>query len=150
MTGTCVHFRGFCHTPLLPGSNQMMDKNPFDSSDRVDAEERTLVARAKAGERDALEEFVRRHQRWIYNIAIRMIAHPTDAEDATQEILLKVITRLAGFEGRSSVRTWLYRIVVNHVLNMRRGTIEQPMTFSEYGRGLDSTPDLDVPDSAAG
>ena len=97
-----------------------METKPFEVSDHQDAKERTLVARAKAGDRDALEEFVARHQRWIYNIAIRMLAHPTDAEDATQEILIKAITRLAAFEGRSTVRTWLYRIVVNHVHNMRR------------------------------
>jgi RNA polymerase sigma factor (sigma-70 family) len=79
-----------------------------------------------------------------------MLAHPADAEDATQEILVKAVTRLAAFEGRSAIRTWLYRIVVNHVLNMRRGRVERPMTFSEYGRGLDDTPDLDLPDPAAG
>ena len=127
-----------------------METNPFDTGSRADAEERTLVARAKAGDRDALESFVGRHQRWVYNIAIRMLAHPMDAEDATQEILIKAITRLAAFEGRSTVRTWLYRIVVNHVLDRRRGRAERPMTFSEYGRGLDSTPDLDLADSAAG
>jgi len=48
-----------------------------------------------------------------------------DAEDATQEILLKAVTRLSSFEDRSSFRTWLYRIVVNHVLNMKRGRIER-------------------------
>ena len=127
-----------------------MTNTPFEPSDRADGEERALVTRARAGDRDALEEFVGRHQRWIYNIAIRMLAHPADAEDATQEILIKAITRLSAFEGRSSVRTWLYRIVVNHVLNMRRGRAERPISFSEYGRGLDNTPDLDLPDSAAG
>jgi RNA polymerase sigma factor (sigma-70 family) len=53
-----------------------------------------------------------------------MLHHPQDAEDATQEILIKVLTRLSSFEGRSSFRTWLYRIVVNHVLNMKRGQEE--------------------------
>lgn len=77
-----------------------------------------------------------------------MLAHPDDAQDAMQEILVKAVTRLASFEGRSRFRTWLYRIVVNHVLNMRRGRVERPMTFSEYGRGLDETPDLDLPDPA--
>src|ERR1700757_4767294 len=43
---------------------------------------------------------------------------------AMQEILIKVLTRLASFEGRSSFRTWRYRIVVNHVLNMKRGRVE--------------------------
>src|SRR5207247_2023843 len=106
-----------------------------------------LVARATAGEQPALEELVRRHQAWIYNIAIRMLAHPQDAEDATQEILIKAITRLSSFEGRSSFRTWLYRIVVNHVLNMKRGRLEpETVTFSCYAHGLDKTPDLDPPD----
>src|SRR5439155_14836307 len=89
----------------------------------------------------------RRHQSWIYNIAVRMLGHPHDAQDATQEILLKAIAGLRSFEGRSSFRTWLYRIVVNHVLNMKRGRLEpEAMTFSCYGHGLDGTPDLDVPD----
>jgi RNA polymerase sigma factor (sigma-70 family) len=127
-----------------------MDTNPFAPGNGADAEERAVVARARAGARDALEEFVRRHQRFIFNIAIRMLAHPADADDATQEILVKAITGLAAFEGRSTVRTWLYRIVVNHVLNMRRGRAERPITFSEYGRGLDGTPDLELPDPAAG
>jgi RNA polymerase sigma factor (sigma-70 family) len=50
-----------------------------------------------------------------------MLYHPQDAEDATQEILVKALTALSSYEGRSSFRTWLYRIVVNHVLNAKRG-----------------------------
>ena len=65
------------------------------------------MARAQSGERDALEELVRRHQAWIYNIAVRMLYHPQEAEDAVQEILIKALTRLSSFEGRSSFRTWL-------------------------------------------
>jgi RNA polymerase sigma factor (sigma-70 family) len=98
-----------------------------------------------------LEELVRRHQGWIYNIAIRMLHHPQDAEDATQEILLKAVTRLSSFEDRSSFRTWLYRIVVNHVLNMKRGRVErEALTFKAFGDDLDATPDLDLPDRASG
>src|SRR5881227_448509 len=106
-----------------------------------------LVTRANAGEQPALEELVRRHQAWIYNIAIRMLAHPQDAEDATQEILIKLMTRLSTFEGRSSFRTWLYRIVVNQVLNMKRGRVEEAnWTFGKYGDGLNSAPDEELPD----
>src|SRR5712664_3219806 len=122
----------------------LADHAPTDDDDRA------LVGRAAAGERQALEELVRRHQPWIYNIAIRMLAHPQDAEDATQEILIKALTRLSSFEGRSSFRTWLYRIVVNHVLNMKRGRLEpDTLTFSCYAHGLDNTPDLDPPDQAS-
>jgi DNA-directed RNA polymerase specialized sigma24 family protein len=113
----------------------------------MDTEDRTLVAQAASGDRDALQALVERHQTWIYNIALRMLAHPQDAEDAAQEILIKALTRLSSFEGRSQFRTWLYRIAVNHVLNMRRGRREQPaLTFGCYAHGLDTTPDLDLPD----
>jgi RNA polymerase sigma factor (sigma-70 family) len=124
-----------------------MNINPFADSAPTDPEDGALAARAQSGDRAALEELVRRHQRWIYNISIRMLHHPQDAEDATQEILLKALTRLSSFEGRSSFRTWLYRIVVNHVLNMKRGRFEQTtVTFRSYGEALDGTPDLDPPD----
>src|SRR5437660_7201059 len=121
--------------------------NPFADNAPTDLEDRTLVARTRAGNREALGELVQRHQGWIYNIAVRMLAQPQDAEDATQEILIKALTRLSSFEGRSSIRTWLYRIAVNHVLNMKRGRRELPaLTFACYAHGLDATPDLDLPD----
>jgi RNA polymerase sigma factor (sigma-70 family) len=121
--------------------------NPFVDNASTDLEDRALVARARSGSREALEDLIRRHQGWIYNIAVRMLYHPHDAEDATQEILLKAVTRLSSFEGRSSFRTWLYRIVVNHVLNMQRGRVEQAaLDFPAYGAALDTTPDLELPD----
>ncbi len=101
----------------------MTISNPL-ADNSSDHEDQSLVLRARSGDRQALEDLVHRHQAWIYNIAVRMLHHPQDAEDATQEILIKVLTRLASFDGRSSFRTWLYRIVVNHVLNMKRGRVE--------------------------
>jgi RNA polymerase sigma factor (sigma-70 family) len=122
--------------------------NPFvDDRARTDSEDHALVTRVRSGSREGLEELVQRHQPWIYNIAVRMLYHPQDAQDATQEILIKMLTQLSSFEGRSSFRTWLYRIAVNHVLNMKRGRLEPPMlTFACYGHGLEKTPDLDPPD----
>ena len=106
-----------------------------------------LVSKAQAGDKDALESLVRRHQPWVYNIAIRMIWHREAAEDATQEILVKVVTKLSTFRGQSQFRTWLYRIAVNHLLNVRKSEFEeQNITFTDMGRALDATPDLDLPD----
>ena len=128
----------------------MAHAGPLTADPADEQEDYALVARAQAGERDALEALIERHQPWIYNIALRMLYHPQDAEDATQEILLKVIMRLASFEGRSSVRTWLYRIVVNHVLNTKRGRREpEVLTFGCYAHGLDAMPDVDLPDERA-
>ena len=125
----------------------MSINNPLADNSPTDQEDQRLAMSACAGDRKALEDLIQRHQGWIYNIALRMLFHPQDAEDATQEILVKVMTGLSSFAGRSSFRTWLYRIVVNHVLNTRRSREEQKsFTFSVYGEGLDNTPDLDLPD----
>ena len=122
-----------------------MDVNPLSDAAPADAEDQDLVRLAQSGSKDALELLVARHQRWIYNIALRMVFLPQDAEDATQEILIKVVTKLSTFRGGSQFRTWLYRVAVNHLLNMKRGRAEaREMTFDEYARDLDSTPDGDL------
>jgi RNA polymerase sigma factor (sigma-70 family) len=132
----------------MPGGR--MTHNPLAQDPVTDPEDRALVLRAKSGDAAALEELVVRHQAWIHNIAVRMLYHPQDAEDATQEILVKALTALSSYEGRSSFRTWLYRIVVNQVLNTKRGRLEPPtMSFSCYAHGLDRTPDLDLPDQSS-
>jgi RNA polymerase sigma factor (sigma-70 family) len=132
----------------MPG--RRMTHNPLAQDPVTDPEDRALVLRAKSGDAAALEELVVRHQAWIYNIAVRMLYHPQDAEDATQEILVKASTALSSYEGRSSFRTWLYRIAVNHVLNTKRGRLEPPtMSFSCYAHGLDRTADLDPPDQSS-
>lgn len=121
--------------------------NPFTETAAPDSTDAALVASARNGDRVALEQLVRRHQAWIYNIAVRMVFHPQDAEEVTQEVLVKVITKLSTFQQRSAFRTWLYRIVANHVLNMkRRGGEAQPLSFSRYAAAINDTPDLDLPD----
>ena len=124
--------------------------NPLAERADSDAEDGALVARVQAGDREALEALLTRHQPWIYNILVRMLYYPAEAEDATQEVLIKILTKLSTFENRSSFRTWLYRIVVNHALNIRRrGNQPDTISFSEYSRGLDETPDLELPDSSS-
>lgn len=122
--------------------------NPFTEDAGSDATDEELVEQAKNGDRTALEKLVLRHQAWIYNIAVRMVFQPHDAEEVTQEVLVKVITKLSTFNGESKFRTWLYRIAANHVLNMKRRRAEtQVTTFDAYGAAIDGTPDLDLPDS---
>ena len=125
----------------------MIEVNPLTETAPVSSDDHELIKQVQNGKREALETLITRHQRWIYNIVLRMLYHPHDAEDATQEILIKLITRLSSFEARSSFRTWLYRIVVNHVLNMKRGRVEEAnWTFAKYGDGLKSAPDEELPD----
>ena len=121
--------------------------NPFTEVAEGDPMDAELVELAKNGDRAALEKLVLRHQAWIYNIAVRMVFQPQDAEEVTQEVLIKVITKLGTFKGESKFRTWLYRIAANHVLNMKRRSAETKVTtFADYGMAIDRTPDLDLPD----
>lgn len=121
--------------------------SPFAENAEPDPPDSVLVEKAQNGDRPALEKLVLRHQAWIYNIAVRMVFHPQDAEEVTQEVLLKAITRLSTFRGESRFRTWLYRIAANHVLDMkRRGGEVQPQTFDSYAAAINGIPDMELPD----
>jgi len=84
----------------------------------------TLATAAQNGSKEALEALVRAVERPIYNLALRMLQRPVDAEDATQEILIKLVTHLAQFRGDSAFSTWMYRVASNHLLNLRRRDTE--------------------------
>ncbi len=125
----------------------MNDLQPFSESYSPAESDEDLVAGVQAGDHRALERLILRHQAWIYNIAMKMVANRADAQDITQEVLVKIITKLSTFRGQSAFRTWLYRIVANHVINMKASSVEaQVTTFAEYGKGLDSAPELEIPD----
>jgi RNA polymerase sigma factor (sigma-70 family) len=96
-----------------------------------------LVHRAKDGDREALEALVASIRHDVYNLAVRMLWRPADAEDATQEILLRLVTKLATFRGGSAFRTWMFRVATNHLLNVRRSRAEQEaLTFERFGQDL--------------
>src|SRR5687768_17003359 len=75
------------------------------------------VGMALQGDKNALNEVLKSIREYVYNISVRFLWHPQDAEDATQEILIKVCTNLSQFKGTSAFTTWAYRIAVNHLLN---------------------------------
>jgi RNA polymerase sigma factor (sigma-70 family) len=113
------------------------------------APDEELVAAARGGDRKAAEHLLARHQPWILNIARRMVWRKADAEDATQEILIKIWKALPGYRGESGFRTWLYRIAVNHILDIKRHdwVIAEPRrSFAERDRLLADTTDMDLPD----
>lgn len=98
-----------------------------------------VVERAKTGNRDALEQLVRGTKDLVYNLAIRMLGSPADAEDATQEVLLKLVTRLSQFRGESAFRTWAYRVASNHLLTTKkRGAELRADSFDELHEKLDA------------
>ena len=106
-------------------------------SDIDGASSEGLAARAAAGDGAALAALVERVQDDVYRLALRMLWHPQDAEDATQEILFKVVTSVATFRGESSFRTWALRVATNHLLNVRRSRVEeQRLTFESFAQDL--------------
>src|SRR5437660_7608504 len=78
-------------------------RNPLAESSASDPEDRELVRQAQGGNREALERLITRHQAWIYNIVLRMVYLPQDAEDATQEVLVKLITNLSNLRGEEQL-----------------------------------------------
>lgn len=100
--------------------------------------EEELVQAALEGDREKLDELVTSIQTRIYNLAVRMLWHPADAEDATQEILIKIVTHLSDFRGNSRFSTWTWRIAVNHLLTTRKRRAEQQaLSFDEMADDLD-------------
>lgn len=93
---------------------------PDEERDREALVDRWLVRKAREGDPSAYEELIRRHRDRIYRIALRITGDPADADDVTQEVVIQLWTALAGFAGTSSFTTWLYRVVVNRSLDLRR------------------------------
>jgi RNA polymerase sigma-70 factor (TIGR02960 family) len=85
-----------------------------------------LMSRARAGEGDAFRELTEPHLRELQVHCYRMLGSFQDAEDALQDTLLSAWEGLGGFEGRASLRTWLYRIATNRCLDARRAASRRP------------------------
>lgn len=96
------------------------------------------VELAQAGNRLALENVITAIEKDIYNLALRFLSHPEDAEDAKQEILVRVVTSLGQFRGDSAFRTWVYRVASNKLLTIRKYRMElTPLSFEAFGEDLE-------------
>jgi RNA polymerase sigma factor (sigma-70 family) len=113
-----------------------------------------LVERAQSGDRSALEEVVASISDDVHRLALRMTGGRDDALDATQEILVKVLTRLSTFHGQAAFTTWVHRVAVNHLLDRKRSAVERlELTFGAFAEDLvdglapvaaDAGPELDL------
>lgn len=113
--------------------------------------EKQLIEKAVSGDNEALESLLCSVRDPVFNLSLRMLGLVPDAEDATQEILIKVMTHLSAFRMESSLSTWVYRIAVNHLKNCRKGMFAQrPLSFEVYGEDIASGKERDVPDMGNG
>ena len=117
--------------------------NPFIVDKSENTKDSELICQVLNGDQGALELLISRHQAWIYNVAFRMVLVAQDAEDLTQEILIKMITKLSTYDCRkASFRTWLYKIVTNHIINMkRRGYEKSILRLENYYSFIETIPD---------
>jgi RNA polymerase sigma-70 factor (ECF subfamily) len=82
--------------------------------------ERDLVASCRTGDAEAFARLVRLHEGMVFNLSARLLGDPEEARDVAQEVFLQVYRMLGRFEGRSRLKTWIYRIAVNQCHNRRR------------------------------
>lgn len=113
--------------------------------------ENQLIADSLNGNKESLERLIKSIDGFVYNLSLRFLWNKTDAEDATQEILIKVITNLGKYEGKSKLNTWVYRIAVNYLINQKKKSSfeKRPITFSQFSEELNSLKEpvsYDAPD----
>ncbi|MEH2945273.1 RNA polymerase sigma factor [Sporofaciens sp. JLR.KK001] len=114
---------------------------------KTNEELQALVNKATAGDKKALETLVASVQDIVFNLSLRMLGTFADAEDATQDILLKMITHLSSFRGDSSFTTWVFSIAANHLKNYKKHMFARyPLSFEYYGDDIENGKVQDVPD----
>jgi RNA polymerase sigma factor (sigma-70 family) len=102
-----------------------------------DGELRRLAFAAGEGDPAALALVIDAVRDDVYRLALRMLWHPDDAEDATQEALIRIMTRISSYRGDAAFGTWAYRVAANHILNWRQSRVEREnLTFRRFGEQL--------------
>lgn len=97
-----------------------------------------LVVKANSGDKKALEKVLVEIQDLVYNLSFKMLLFREDANDATQEILIKIVTHLSTFNHQSQFKTWVYRIATNYLITQKgKKSREFAMSFDEYGDQID-------------
>lgn len=120
-----------------------MDRNELNSSSSVLED---LAHGAVHGDKDALEQLVRALQGDIYGLSLRMLCNREDAEDATQEILVRIVTHLSQFDFRSKLKTWAYRVAVNYILDVKKSAVERlRLSFEQFADDLNTGLSLEAP-----
>lgn len=106
-----------------------------------------LIAKATAGDKQSLETVILSVRDLVFNLSLRMLGTFPDAEDATQDILLKIMTHLSSFQGASSFSTWVFSIAANHLKNYQKHMFARfPLSFEFYGDDIKNGKVDDVPD----
>jgi RNA polymerase sigma factor (sigma-70 family) len=105
----------------------------------IQSDKNELIELALQGNQYALEKLLTEVQHLVFNLSLRMLGTISDAEDASQEILVRVMTNLSSFRKESRFTTWVYRIAVNYLLNYKKSMFAQrPLSFEMYGQDIEA------------
>jgi RNA polymerase sigma-70 factor (ECF subfamily) len=105
-------------------------------------EDTILITRCVSGDQEAFAQIVKNHQRMVFNVAYRFLGSYEEAEELTQEVFLRVYKFLRRFEGKSSLRTWIYKITVNSALNRQQWLKRRKHYHQVSLDSHDSDPDM--------
>lgn len=127
----------------------MRAENPFNAKNYSEIKDLELITAALNGNKASLSDLIKRHQNFIYNVALKMLNNIADAEDVTQEILIKIVTQLGKYDSsKAQFRTWLYRITFNHILNLKMNSYETVVTdFNVFFNYIDDADTVELTDS---
>lgn len=89
-----------------------------------------IIKKVQRGDADAFGELVTKHQKFVYNLALKMLGSPEDAEDAAQEAFIKAYRSIGSFRGESKFSVWLYKLTNNVCLDMLRKRRENTVSLS--------------------
>ncbi|MBL7909454.1 MAG: sigma-70 family RNA polymerase sigma factor [Bacteroidia bacterium] len=113
-------------------------------------EEQELIKNCLAGDKKSLEKLILSIQPLVFNLSLRFLWNRMDAEDATQEILIKIVTNLSKFSGHSKFKTWTYRVASNYLINQKQTKVEAVLTsfdiYSEDLRNFKAPLEYNLPD----
>ena len=119
--------------------------------DTLQNEMACLVGRAVAGDKSAVEKILTEIQDLVFNFSLRMLGTIADAEDASQEILIKVMTNLSSFRRESRFTTWVFRIAANYLSDYKKNMFSKyPLSFEFYGEDIAGGKEKDIPDLTQG
>lgn len=103
-------------------------------------DEDKLISQSLNGDKKSLEQLLGSVQDLVFNLSLRMLGTITDAQDASQDIMIKIITNLSGFRQTSSFSTWVYRLSVNSLLNYKKSFLsKQQLSFEVYSADINQT-----------
>jgi len=127
-----------------------MQPSKYKWGDKVNEREVDLIKKSQKGDIKAFEELIRDYKKIAYNIALRVMKNKENAEDASQEALIKVYKNIKNFNQKSTFKVWLYRIVMNACIDLQRKNKHEVTSLDSLKKGKDNDYKVEIEDTSKG